>query len=70
MLRADVLAATPEPHLQVSSEPPDLPHPALSRVLAGHSGRVQALAAAPDGSWLASASDDAAVRIWGSGACR
>jgi WD40 repeat protein len=30
----------------------------------GHTGTVFALAVAPDGSWLASASDDETVRIW------
>jgi WD40 repeat protein len=32
--------------------------------LTGHTGRVRAMAVAPDGSWLASGSDDGAVRIW------
>ena len=32
--------------------------------LTGHTGAVRALAVAPDGTWLASASDDATVRIW------
>jgi WD40 repeat protein len=33
-------------------------------VLAGHTSRVEAVAVAPDGSWLASASRDRTVRIW------
>ena len=37
---------------------PDLPHDALLRVLTGHTDGVQALAVAPDGTWLASAGDD------------
>ena len=43
---------------------PDLADPALRRVLTGNTGRVTAVAVAPDGSWLASGSDDGTVRIW------
>jgi WD40 repeat protein len=43
---------------------PDLPDPALLRVLAGHSRPVLALAVSPDGSWLASAGDDPIVQLW------
>ena len=43
---------------------PDLPHPALQRALTGHTGRVSAVAIAPDGTWLATAGDDGTVRIW------
>jgi len=51
---------------------PDLPHPALQRALTGHTGlnvrpltgRVTAVAIAPDGTWLATGSDDRSVRIW------
>ncbi len=43
---------------------PDLAAPALRRVLTGHTDRVLAVAVAPDGSWLASASWDETVRIW------
>jgi hypothetical protein len=43
---------------------PDLADTALRRVLAGHTGSVTVVAVAPDGSWLASSSDDGAVRIW------
>jgi WD40 repeat protein len=43
---------------------PDLADPAFRRVLVGHASRVNAVAVAPDGSWLASGGDDATVRIW------
>ena len=47
------------------------PHTGQTRhTLTGHTGTVQALAVAPDGTWLASASDDATVRIWDVDACR
>jgi NB-ARC domain/WD domain, G-beta repeat len=43
---------------------PDLPDPALRRVLADHTAPVAAVVVAPDGSWLASGSHDGTVRIW------
>ena len=44
---------------------PDLPDPALRRVLTGHTHDVDAIAVAPDGSWLVSAGgQDGTVRIW------
>ena len=43
---------------------PDLPSSALRRVLTGHDGKVNAVAVAPDGSWLATGSSDGTVRIW------
>ena len=33
-------------------------------ILTGHTGRVTAVAVAPDGSWLATGGDDGTVRIW------
>jgi WD40 repeat protein len=39
-------------------------NPATIRVLAGHTGRVTAIAVAPDGTWLATASHDRTVRLW------
>ncbi|HEV3293785.1 MAG TPA: NB-ARC domain-containing protein, partial [Streptosporangiaceae bacterium] len=43
---------------------PDLPDPALRRVLTGHISEVEAVVVAPDGSWLASGGGDGTVRIW------
>lgn len=37
------------PHLRVITTLPDLPHPALSRVLTSYTGRVEVLAVVPDG---------------------
>jgi WD40 repeat protein len=54
----------PRPRLVNSWPPPDLPDPALRRVLTGHAGRVTAVAIAPDGSWLATSGADGTVRIW------
>ncbi|MGW3045418.1 NB-ARC domain-containing protein [Kitasatospora sp. NPDC001159] len=44
--------------------PPDIPDPALLRNLTGHTGQVVAVAIAPDGTWLTTASSDKTVRIW------
>ena len=38
--------------------------PALHRVLTGHTARVEAVAIAPDGTWLATADQTGSVRIW------
>jgi len=63
-LREQILAAVKTPHLRSLAPMPDLPHDALLRVLTGHASAVGALAVAPGGTWLASASYDNAVRIW------
>ena len=44
--------------------PPDLPPDALIRIFTGHDSAVGAVAIAPDGTWLATASDDRTARIW------
>jgi WD40 repeat protein len=59
-----LVAGLNKPHLRAITALPDLPHPALSRVLTGHTGPVTVLAVAPDGSWLASAGDGGEVWIW------
>ncbi|MEV6781166.1 NB-ARC domain-containing protein [Streptomyces sp. NPDC051098] len=43
---------------------PDTPPLALQRTLTSHNDTVTSVAIAPDGSWLASGSDDSTVRIW------
>jgi WD40 repeat protein len=54
----------PKPRLVNRWPLPDVADPTLKRVLVGHHGRVTAVAMAPNGSWLASGSDDRTVRIW------
>jgi hypothetical protein len=59
-----VVAELTGPHLRAITALPDLPHPAQSRMITGHTSAVRVLMSAPDGSWLASASIDGEVRIW------
>ena len=59
-----LVTGLPGPYLRVITALPDLPHPALSRVLTGHPRGVSALVVAPDGSWLVSADNGGEVRIW------
>ena len=63
-VRERLRGALPRPCLQAVTPLPDLPHPALRRTLTGHTSIVEAVAIAPDGTWLATASDDQTVRIW------
>ncbi|HEY2766059.1 MAG TPA: NB-ARC domain-containing protein [Pseudonocardiaceae bacterium] len=63
-LADQVAAGLPGPHLRAVTALPDLPHPAPYPVPTGPARAVLALAGAADGSWLASADDDAQVRIW------
>jgi hypothetical protein len=63
-LRRQILALLPAPHLRGLAELPDLPHPVLRRVLTGHVDKLEAMAIAPNGTWLASAGWDTTVRIW------
>ncbi|MEA2202754.1 MAG: hypothetical protein QOI89_3434, partial [Solirubrobacteraceae bacterium] len=60
----ELLAGLTTPHLRAITALPDLPHPALSRVLTGHTSEVAALVVAPDGSWLASTDTGGEVRVW------
>src|SRR5437868_5687882 len=59
-----LLRSSGEDWLETLWAPPDLPHSALRRTLAGHTGQVNGVAVAPDGSWLATWSDDETARIW------
>jgi WD40 repeat protein len=43
---------------------PDWPHPALLRMLSGHSGRLLACAAGPDGRQLIGGGEDRRLRAW------
>jgi WD40 repeat protein len=56
-------AAARRPRLVNRWPLPDLPDPALRRVIMSGDRRVNALAVAPDGSWLVTGSSDGAVRI-------
>jgi WD40 repeat protein len=60
----ELLARLTTAHLRAITTLPDLPHPALIRVLTGHTSGVEALAVAPDGTWLASAGHGGEVRTW------
>ncbi|MFG3323914.1 NB-ARC domain-containing protein [Streptomyces sp. NPDC048171] len=44
--------------------PPDLPPPELLRTFVGHGGVPYAVAAAPDGTWLATGDEHGEVRLW------
>ncbi|WP_242606664.1 hypothetical protein [Protofrankia symbiont of Coriaria ruscifolia] len=56
--------AMPRPRLVNHWPLPDRPDPAVRRILTGHTDRVNAVAVAPDGTWIASAGNDRSVRIW------
>ena len=60
----ELVAGLTVPHLRAITTLPDLPHPALSRVLRGHTNTVRKLAVSADGSWLASGDDNGEVRVW------
>ena len=63
-VRQRLTEALSPPFLRAIGIAPDLPHGGLHRTLARHTGPLQALVSAPDGTWLASAGHDGIVRIW------
>ncbi|WP_410676915.1 NB-ARC domain-containing protein [Amycolatopsis sp. cmx-4-68] len=66
-----VTASRTHPRLTNQWPLPDLPDPTLLRTLTGHIDWVNAVAIAPDGTWLATGSDDGTVKMWdrASGTC-
>jgi WD40 repeat protein len=54
----------PRPRIVNRSPLPDLPNPALRRVLRVHHGEARTIAVAPNGTWLATGSSDGTVQIW------
>ncbi|GGS42689.1 NB-ARC domain-containing protein [Actinokineospora fastidiosa] len=61
--RAALAAVDGVPRLVPQRALPDLPDPALNRVLVGHEDIVEGCVYAPDGSWLATVAADG-VRVW------
>jgi len=57
-------AVLPTPRLDPVDPFRDYPDPALHRTLAGHASKVLAVTFSPDGTTLASASRDGAIRLW------
>jgi WD40 repeat protein len=53
-----------QPALRNLRPPPDLPHPALVRVIPGHTARVRNVLIAPNSAWLATTHEGGTVRIW------
>lgn len=57
-------AEFPTPYLSAEHELPDIPSPALARVLKGHTSDIFGLAISPDNKWIASGSRDKSLIIW------
>jgi hypothetical protein len=60
----DLVSELTVPHLRAITALPDLPRPAQSRMLTGHTSGVRQLVVAPDGSWLASGGFGGEVLVW------
>jgi WD40 repeat protein len=67
---ADFVRATGTSYLRNRWPPPDMPDPALRRVLAGHRGAVYACTVEPNGTWLASGGEDGDVHLCAVGSGR
>ncbi len=68
---AEAPAPVPEPPPEEAPEAPE-PLAVLERKLKGHTDWVRSVAVSPDGTWVASGSDDKTVKIWDleTGECR
>ncbi|WP_433203935.1 NB-ARC domain-containing protein [Dactylosporangium sp. CS-047395] len=63
-IAGDLVAAFDTPQLVATAPPPDLPQPALIRVLTSDGRRPGPLAVTPDGALLISGSGDGRVDLW------